>query len=1004
MLTAKHSVGLKVNTGRALVCLLASAALGAWSSAWAYKDELSILGALEGVEVAADPQSDRRILVYSKASGERHEVATVVDLVIDLLGKETGAYAAVFNNDEADFTPEYLRQFDLVLFNNTSDVAKAIATPSQRNAILEYVRGGGGWAGVHAALEVDGDEWPEYTSMVGGRIDGAPWSAEGTWALNVEDIEHPVAAGFSQQSITVSDELAQFSNYDRDEQRVLVTVKVDRSNRRGREDLDNPVVWIKDYGDGRIFYSSLGHNEEVYFRTDILQLLLNGIQFALGDLGADTSSLPMPARRVTTRREPVPILSPDDELKTIELHDGYYLELVVSEPIIAEPVDMVFDATGKMYVAEFRTYMQDTEGTGQLDRTSRVSLHEDVDGDGRLDRHSVFVDKLLLPRIILPLDDWIIIGETNTTDLYMYRDTDGDGVADEKRLFFDGEPSGRNIEHQPSGLIWSLDNWLYATINPYRLRYNIHGGETIREETPRNRGQFGLSQDSYGKPWFISAGSEIGPLQFQVPIVYGAIDISGQHEPGYRTVWPIDNIPDAEGGTGRLRPDNTLNHFTATTGSEVFRGDRLPADLVGDLLFAEPVGRLIRRTKIRVDDGITRLSNAYESERSEFIRATDPFFRPVNLETGPDGTLYIADMYRGIVQEKTWMEPDSYLYGIVKEYGLDRAFGLGRIWRLRHRDFELGPKPDLLNAPTAELVGYLQHPNGWWRDNAQKLMILRQDATVVPALKTMAIESESEFGRIHAIWTLEGLEAADPAVIRASLGDPLPGVRRAAIRASESLFKRGDSSLREDILSMGQDPDPEVVIQAMMTARFLNLEGAEEAIDRVLQTATSAGVKEIVGWEQGVRLSDAGLPPETVDFLRKGAVTHDTMCFACHGYNGRGQPLEGSRSGKSAIMAPSFVSSDIVRGDPDPLIAVMLHGLTGNSGEGKTYPGVMVPMKANSDEYIASALSFIRFAFGGRIADLIEPDDVARVRNATAGRNTPMTRADLRELATRSNE
>ena len=198
----------------------------------------------------------------------------------------------------------------------------------------------------------------------------------------------------------------------------------------------------------------------------------------------------MPDRQSRSRREPVPILTPEEQLETFELKDGYFLELVVSDPDIAEPVVAVFDGDGKMYVAEMRTYMQDMDGNDQFAPTSRVSLHEDTDGDGRLDKHSVFVDDLVLPRIILPLDDRVVIGQTNTLDLYAYRDTDGDGVADEREPFFIGGPFTNNLEHQPSGLIWSLDNWLYSTFNAFRLRYNIHGGETIRENTPANRGQF----------------------------------------------------------------------------------------------------------------------------------------------------------------------------------------------------------------------------------------------------------------------------------------------------------------------------------------------------------------------------------------------------------------------------------------------------------------------------------------------------------------------------------
>ena len=119
----------------------------------------------------------------------------------------------------------------------------------------------------------------------------------------------------------------------------------------------------------------------------------------------------------------------------------------------------------------------------------------------------------------------------------------------------------------------------------------------------------------------------------------------------------------------------------------------------------------------------------------EFIRSTDPNFRPVNVSTAPDGTLYIVDMYRGIIQEGNWVRPGSYLRPVVQKFQLDKNFGRGRIWRLVHQDFKPGAQPRMLDETPAQLVAHLEHPNGWWRTTAQKLLVLRQDKSVVPALK-----------------------------------------------------------------------------------------------------------------------------------------------------------------------------------------------------------------------------------------------------------------------------
>ncbi|HYR59327.1 MAG TPA: hypothetical protein VEO95_11875, partial [Chthoniobacteraceae bacterium] len=421
---------------------------------------------------------------------------------------------------------------------------------------------------------------------------------------------------------------------------------------------------------------------------------------------------------------PMPPIQPQsaaEELKTMQLPPGYHLELVLSEPEIKEPSMIAFDGDGRMFVIEMRTYMQDIDGNDEHEPRGRVSVHWSSKGDGVYDRHSVFADNLLLPRMIMPLDKGrAIIGETDTNDLYLYTDTDGGGIAEKKELWFEGGPRGGNLEHQPNGLVWGLDNWMYSTYNAYRLRWQPNG-PPLKENTAPNGGQWGVGQDDFGKIWYNNAGGEKGPVNFQTGIVYGAFNVKDQFEPDFEKVWPLVGIADVQGGVPRYRPeDKTLNHFTATCGSEIFRGDKLPAELRGDLFFSEPVGRLIRRAHVTVTDGITRLSNPYG--QSEFIRSTDPLFRGVNVATAPDGTLYIVDMYRGIIQEGNWVKDGSYLRKVVQQYQLDKPISHGRVWRLVHDSARPGPQPRMSGETPAQLVAHLEHPNGWWRDTAQKLL------------------------------------------------------------------------------------------------------------------------------------------------------------------------------------------------------------------------------------------------------------------------------------------
>lgn len=696
---------------------------------------------------------------------------------------------------------------------------------------------------------------------------------------------------------------------------------------------------------------------------------------------------PAPAPTLPPMPRP-PFLPPADSQQLFQLPPGYRIELVLSEPQIKEPAVTVFDGNGRMYVAEMRSYMQDIDAGGEKVANSRVSMHWSSKGNGVYDQHTVFIDALLLPRLMLPLKDSLLVQETDTGDIFEYRDTDGDGIADEKKLFFAGEARKGNMEHQTSGLIWCSDNWLYSTYNSYRIRWTPNG--VSKEPTAPNGGQWGLTQDDFGKPWFVNAGGELGPLNFQQPILYGAFRFRDQTSPDYFTVWPLVAIPDVQGGAARFRPqEKTLNNITASCGADIFRGDRLPPDLQGDLLYCEPVGRLIRRTNIDVRDGITYLKNAYD--QSEFIRSSDPYFRPVNLVTAPDGTLYITDMYRGIIQQGNWTKKGSYLRSVIEQYELDRGVGRGRIWRLVHDSQTRGATPQMLNESPAQLVQHLAHANGWWRDTAQKLLILNQDKSVVPALKAMVRADPNRLARFHALWTLEGLDALDAGLVREKFSDSDPQIRVAAIRVSESLFKKGVSALKDEILSLCKDPNSDIAIQAMMTASLLAWPEAKTHIRKIAVSSSSAGVKGIGA--QLLNPLSAQLPlgyskPER-SLLEKGQQIYMELCFACHGLDARGTPLDG----KPGTLAPPLAGSPRVNGHRDMAIRALLHGVTGPI-DGQTYESMMTPMGANDDEWVAAVLSYLRTGFGNA-ATLVTKQDVARVRTEYSGRVDPWTVSDL---------
>ena len=493
-----------------------------------------------------------------------------------------------------------------------------------------------------------------------------------------------------------------------------------------------------------------------------------------------------PNREVVKVPNTIP-LDPNDAMQLIDLPEGFSLELVASEPQISEPVALTWDGNGRMYVVEMRGYMQSMDGAGAKDPVGRISLLEDTDGDGNFDKHSVFLDGLVEPRAVLYVGNGLLVGEPS--DLWYCRDTDNDGKSDTKDKVYDKfSLRESNVEHKANGLILGIDNWVY--VSQHGRRYQFQGGKFRHEKVPRV-GQWGLARNDEGRFLFSTnsipaMGFFISP-EYLVPernegpekLITGAVLKVGK----YNEVWPAMTTTDLQSGLGSSRSSNgTLRSFTSACGQSFFRGDRLGEDVNGDYFVCEPVGRLVRRSKVKyLDSGHLELSNLYESSIGEFITSSDGNFRPVNTYTGPDGCLYIVDMYRGIIQEKSFMTP--YLKQEILKSKYDKNIGRGRIYRVKRDGFSSGKKPNLLDADPKRLVASLKHPNGWWRDMAQSIIVSRRLVKLVPSLENMVISGSDPLARLHALWTLRGLSRLENEVALAALGDADERVVSASLRA-----------------------------------------------------------------------------------------------------------------------------------------------------------------------------------------------------------------------------
>jgi glucose/arabinose dehydrogenase/mono/diheme cytochrome c family protein len=689
-------------------------------------------------------------------------------------------------------------------------------------------------------------------------------------------------------------------------------------------------------------------------------------------------------------------LSTMESLRSIHVPRGYRLELVASEPMVQEPVAIAWDGNGRMFVAEMNTYMKDIDATGENQALSKIKRLEDTNGDGKMDKFTVFIDSLVLPRMILPLDDRLLVNETYSNNIYSYRDTNGDGKADEKRLLFRNDVVNKaNLEHQKSGLIWNLDNRIYVTIENVRYRYE-HNQLVAEQMKESPGGQWGLGNDDYGRLFFSSAGGEIPALSFHQNPYYGRLNLTDQLNEEFQATWPIISTPDVQGGPKRLRPDSTLNHFTGAAGQTVYRGDALPADLKGDLLICEPVGRLIRRAKVINQAGKISLKNAYN--REEFIASTDMNFRPVNMATGPDGCLYIVDMYRGIIQEGKWTRIGSYLRPEILKRNLEKNIGRGRIYRLVYDGIKpLKDRPNLLNESSNNLVNYLSHANSWWRENAQKLLVIRADRSIVPRLKEIAHHDHNHLTRIHALWTLKGLHSLDNKCLLQAFKDQDARVRKTAVWIGESYSN--DNQILRGLEALMDDPDPEVRFQLALSLRYNQSVTAKSIIKHLLRHYSG---QEILAESQqkyeealaaGVIANQKMQMMAEADrkIIMQGALHFKQLCATCHGPDARGI-LNGGKD----MPAPPLAGSKGVNGDPGKLIRILLHGLTGPV-EGKSYSDIMPGMEGMGDEYISAVLSYVRSDFGNK-ASVILPSDVKKIRQETVGRTKSWSWEELNNL------
>jgi mono/diheme cytochrome c family protein len=586
--------------------------------------------------------------------------------------------------------------------------------------------------------------------------------------------------------------------------------------------------------------------------------LVSGLSAAIPRTNMGTDSRRTPQKRPAGLPEPPPspVRPAKDAIAQIHVADGFRIELAAAEPMIQDPAAISFDEDGRLYVLEMRNYMLDIDGTDERAAIGRISRLEDKDGDGRFDQSTVFVDGLVIPRSLAAVHGGVLY--VANYQLYFARDTDGDGRAD-KRELVDADYGRGNVEHAPNGLMTAMDNWIYNARSQWRYRWF---GDVLVKQPTENRGQWGITQDNYGRLFYNVNNSQL--LGDYAP------PNTMSRNPHHPTSAGLNLFVATDQRVFPIRMTTAINRgyapdvldasgkaivFASSCSPLIYRGDNFPQQFLGNAFVCDSALNLIKRNLV-FDEHLT-LSSRFAHKDSEFLAATDERFRPVFLANGPDGALWIVDMYRGINQHGMFMT--DYLRNETRERGLDKGVHLGRIYRVLSNHQDPSPFPRLSDKDSSALVGYLSHPNGWVRDTAQRLLVERADVSIVPELIELVAKGADELGRIHGLWTLEGLcvelpenppaeqaqadhkakgmvrllkidpgfEFAAPdlteEVVEACLDSieaKHPQVQIAAIRVAESLTRAnpgGQLLFRQQLAKLVPDASPEVLFQIALT-------------------------------------------------------------------------------------------------------------------------------------------------------------------------------------------
>ena len=719
-----------------------------------------------------------------------------------------------------------------------------------------------------------------------------------------------------------------------------------------------------------------------------------------------------------------PFVSPEESIGMMTLEEGFEIRLVAAEPDISSPVAMNFDDKNRMWVVEMEGYMTDTDGTEEDKKNGRIVILEDKNNDGKIDNRKVFLDSLVLPRALCLIENGILVAEPPRL-WYIEIKNDKPG---KKILVDEAYTEGGNVEAQANGLFRAMDNWIYS--GGSEKRYRKVNDKWLTERT-HLRGQWGITQDDYGRLYYNNNSQNLLGDYFTPGL--GASNENLQRVRGFNEriisdnrVYPARPTP----GVNRGYKDNVLDStkrlisFTAACGPALYRGDLFDKQYYNNVFVAEPAANLIKRNILSGKGFTTEAKQAYQGK--EFLVSFDERFRPVSLYNGPDGALYVVDMYRGIIQHKSFLT--DYLKNEIQKRSLEKPVNCGRIYKIVPK----GNSAKLVKMPSnpLKLVDMLKHSNGWIRDKAQQMIIDGKYVQTAPKLRELLAMNSGTLAGIHAMWTLEGLGALKSSDVLPLLQNSDWNIKAQALSVLPSAVNINNYEEYKPVLQQLVSQTDSLIAPylAFQISSIQEFDG-KTANDLFLQISkkypansyvTDAVISNLKGQEANFYKQALLSKPDTTqlvyvqlrrvladiksnesnkdaNLLRKqyprGASLFRSTCQPCHGAEGNGV-----RS-----LAPPLNRSEWVTGSKETLVAILLHGLSGPvTVNNKLYQapeinGDMPGIGSNKDivdEDIAQLSSFIRNSWSNE-AEKVSREEVIKIRKKFENRQGSFTAAEL---------